>query len=376
MFDLDNARKFMQEEGFEALVPFSAENAYYVSGTYMTSHFLFNRLLLPVIPLDGDPALVTQVNEAVQTRAESWIKDVRTYYSEFERGVMGVLVDLLKEMGLENGRIGIDREHISAPHYQELCERLPGAKFDEFKKIFEKMRMIKSPDEIEILRNAARATEKSILAAFEIARVGDTELSIAKNMTINLVGQGALLTCAPKYFMAFGSGKRSYINHPQPTEKKVRKGEAIRVDLGGMFSGYWSDISGYATVGKPSKLLSKDYEKLIKILDETLEFLKPGARASDVYDCCKKLYEKHELRWDTPEVPQFLVGHGIGLAIHEAPALLPLDNHPLQQNMVLCIEISGPWSQRQALAIEDLVVITKDGVKLLSEIQLEPYVVS
>jgi Xaa-Pro aminopeptidase len=266
-------------------------------------------------------------------------------------------------------------DHIVASHFERLRKGLPQATFKECKHVFEKMRMIKSSNEIEALRDAARATENSILAAFEAAHVGDTELSIAKNIGVNLAKEGSFVSFSPKFFIALGSGDRCYINHPQPTEKRVENGEAIRIDLGPMFNRYWADVSGYAHVGKPDETFRRDYEKLVKIYHNLFDFVRPGLAASEVYEHCKSLFTKHGLLWEDPQAPQFCVGHGIGLEIHEAPTLGPDDCNRLEENMVLSLEICGPWTQRQALAIEDLVLVTNSGAEWLSRIQDEPYLI-
>lgn len=376
MFDLSKAGTLMSHRGLDAIIALSPWDAYYVTGTYNISHYIFldARPLIPVIPIDGEPALIVQAWESIQTKNESWIKDLKTYrmfHSWVLESPIDVLVETLMEKGLEKSRIGIEKRHISASQFNELSTRLPKISFEDCEDIFREMRMIKSDEEIRIMRDVARATEKSTLDAYEAAKPGDTEESIAKNMIQNLIDSGMVdTTLSPAQFLVIGSGERCLINHPAPTQKQIREGEALFVDFGGKFHGYHSDLGGSAVVGNPTTEQETIFTKLVTVVDDTVAAIRPGLKASDVFKATKESYRKQGVPFGEDPTMYQLAGHALGLEIHEEPEFSSTNETILQEGMTFSVEIVFARGSYRFFC-EDLVTVTKNGAKVLTEIQRE-----
>jgi len=349
-------KELMAKEGVDALVALSPENVFYSTGAYiMTQKLIRDRLEIAIFSQKLEPIFIVCGIEESGIKEQTWIKDIRPYV-EFKESPVQFLVDALIEMGLEKGHIGIEKHYWNAYYYTELINALPDATFVECQRIFEDVRMIKDPDEVEILTKASKATRKALEAAFLTAKSGDTELDITKQIKINLMNQGADEIA----FMVLGTGKRSMLVHPIPADITLSPGDIVKADYGGLFSGYYSDLARSVVVEKPSQIQVEVYKKLATIQKKTVNAMKPGIRCCDLFNKCKKLYEENELPLDMPHI-----GHGLGLGLHEDPILSPLNEKKIQKNMVINVEplviVDG-----FCIHLEDLVLITDNGVKILT----------
>jgi len=349
-------KELMVKEGIDALVALSPENVLYSTGAYiMTQKLIRDRLEIAVFPQKQEPIFIVCGIEESGIKEQTWIKDIRSYV-EFKESPVQFLVDALIEMGLEKGHIGIEKHYWNAYYYTELINAMPDATFVECQGIFEDVRVIKDPVEVEILTKASKATRKALEAAFLTAKSGDTELDIAKQIKNNLMNQGA----DEMAFLVLGTGKRSMLVHPMPADIALSPGDIVKADYGGLFSGYYSDLARSVVVEKPSQIQVEVYKKLATIQKKIINAMKPGIRCCDLFNKCKELYEENELPFIMPHI-----GHGLGIGLHEDPMLSPLNEKKLQKNMVINVEplvITDGF----CIHLEDLVLITDNGVKILT----------
>lgn len=352
----DRLRNQMAKEDLDVLVALSPENVLYSSGAnIITQKMIRDRLEISIIPRDGEAAFVVCGIEESLARDESWIEDIRPYI-EFKESPIGFLADVLKEKGLDNKNIGIELHYLSSTFYKELLGYLPNAKLYECKDVFSKVSMIKEPKEIELLAQAAKASRKAVEIGFLMAKPGDTERSLSTEIMMSLMKQGLDWS-----FMVLGTGKRSMLAHPTPAHIPMEVGDIVRVDFGGILSGYQSDLARTAAVGKPTVEQADTFKKMANIQREVIESMEIGVRFCDVYNKCKMLFEKNHLPFTMPHI-----GHGLGVDLHEQPMINPFNENPIQENMVINVEplvIYGGY----AYHIEDLIQTTPKGPKILTE---------
>lgn len=355
----ERLRHLMIQEGMDVLVAISPENVLYSTGAYIiTQKSLRDRLEISIIPRDGDAVFVVCGIEESLARDESWIEDIRPYV-EFKESPIKFLADVLAEKGLDRKKVGIELHYLSSTFNKELIGYLPNTKFHECRGIFDKVRMIKETQEIELLAQAAKASRKAVDAAFLTAKPGDTERHLSTEIMTNIMKQGLDWS-----FMVLGTGQRSVLTHPTPAYIPMEPGDIIRVDFGGILSGYQSDLARTAVIGKPSPVQADTFKKLAHIQKEVIEGMKIGVRFCDVYNKCKELFEKNSLPFTMPHI-----GHGLGVDLHEHPIINPLNEEELQENMILNVEplvIFGGY----AYHIEDLIQITQNGPKILTESEM------
>jgi len=239
-----------------------------------------------------------------------------------------------------------------------LRKHLPNARWEAAEQLFNKLRMIKTPEELEILKNLSRITDSSIKTALENVTAGSTEMDIAAAVTSSILRNGA----DGYKFLIVASGERSQYPNVGPTDRILIEKDLIRLEIFGMLSGYHAGICRTASVGKPTEEAEHIWSNLYECRKIILENIRPGVKAAEVY--LKFLEKFGELALK----PISFVGHGIGLFLHEEPYLGANSDTILESGMVLGIEPLAYVKGRFGLQCKDMIVITQDGCQLLSDV--------
>lgn len=358
----ERCKPFMEQQGLDALVALSPENVLYFAETYLqTQVSIRERLAIAVMPLLSAPAMIACKIEEPTVEEETWIED-RRYFVELQLSPIALLAEVLKEKHLEDKRIGIELNYLMATYYQELVTLLPNAEFVQCSRIFDQVRAIKEMREIKQLSYAGLNTVRAMEAAVRMSRVGESENDLAVRIIKNMYDNG----CQQMEFMCFGSGRRSEMAHCSPSPSvALEDGSVIHIDYGGKFNHYNSDISRGILVGKPNPKHMDIYKRLTDCYIRGIERLNPGVRACDVYLFTKEQFEKMRIPFTMS-----LVGHGLGIGVHELPMLVPSETKTLEEDMMLCYEIRTIVDGYR-YHIEDLIHITKSGHEVLSQPQLD-----
>ena len=351
-------RHNMDAEGLDVLLAISPENFFYIADTLLLSQQIIpTRLCTAVVPRDGQPEVVVCNCEERQTREDSWIADIHTYL-EFHETPMHAVAELLKQRGFGRARIGIEKYFLAAVYAEELAALLPEATLVGSDQVLDAARALKTPAEIEILAEAARRTEKAILASFQAARPGDTEKEMADDLSTRVLNAGATFL-----WITLAVGPNTVINHPPPGSKQLEKGEILRVDVGGVFQGYQSDVASTAVIGAPNEEQRSVYKRLREAQRETIATARPGVRACDLYATCKHALEQRGL-----SITSQAVGHGLGIGLHEFPVLHAGEETEIEPGMVLNIEPAAIDSQGFLYHLEDLFAVTDNEPEILTTV--------
>jgi Xaa-Pro aminopeptidase len=359
-FNLEKARNLMEKLELDCIIATSHDNVYYSSHSEIMTITMLKRLAAVFIPLDREPIFCVHANERVTAEETTWIKDLRVYEGgEWEPlKPIDFVANTLNEMEFKNGNIGVETLDISGTCYDYLRKLLPEANFTDCQSIFDKMRMIKSKEELRHLSKINMATSKAITVAFEMAKPGDTEKEIAKNMITLTLSYGADTVA----FMTMGAGPNIWETHHIPSNYKIQKGDLIHVDYGCFFDGYLSDISRMAVVKKPNKLQLEAYKFAVNVELATKEAMKPGATVIDVHNSVKEYYESHGHSYN-----RAFIGHSIGIGCHEYPFLGPSHGEwVLEKDMFFQVEPSIVIGNAR-VHTEDSFVIESSGSRNVSE---------
>jgi Xaa-Pro aminopeptidase len=359
-FSLGEARKRMEERSLDVIVATSHDNVYYTSHSEIMTISMLKRLAAVFIPLDGDPVFGVHANEEVTARETTWIKDLRVYEGgEWEPlKPMGFVADTLTELGYGRGRIGVETLDLPGACLDHLRGLLPGAELKDCQPVLDTLRAVKSPDEIRHLSRINMATAKAITAAFEMAKPGDTEKMIARDMIGLTLGYGADTVA----FMTMGAGPNIHETHHIPGEYRIREGDLVHVDYGCVFDGYLSDISRVAAVVKPDATQLKAHSFAVEAERAAGDALAPGVKVREVHDAVKEFYESrgHPYR-------RAFIGHGIGIGCHEYPFLGPSHGGwTLEPGMFFQVEPSVVMDHAR-VHTEDSFVVTDTGSENVSE---------
>ena len=354
--NLKGLQAAMAEAGIDILVGASSENFFYLTDTLLLSHEIIpERLCMAVMPREGVPWALVCFCEALQTRQDSWIKEIHTY-QEFQESPMEALARLLEELGWGHSRIGVEKRFLAGRYLEELIALLPEATVLAGDRAFDQARSFKTPQEIEILRAAALETERAIQEAFSRSQPGESEKEVADRISTRLLKAGGTSS-----WIVLAAGTNTAINHPWAGSKTLEPGEIVRVDTGATFNGYRSDVARTAVVGEPSREQRALYGKLREVQLETISQARAGTRACHVYEHFVGACQRSGLG-----VTSQAVGHGLGTGLHEYPILNGREEAELIPGMVLCIEPAVLDSSGFLYHVEDLVLVTEGEPQVLT----------
>lgn len=351
--NIEGLRRAVEESPFDAVVALSPHNFPYVAGCFVGTQTSVPLRLAMAIWCKGDdePILLVCNIETPLVRRESWVKDIREYV-EFKTSPIQALADILREKGLERGKIGVELTHLMACYYLELREWLPHAEIGTSEEVFNRVMAVKTPAEIALLARAADLTLRALLATYASSQEGDVERDLVSKLGANMLACGA----DSPAFLYMGCGPNAGVAHPPPSDYRLKQGDTIKTDCGALFSGYRSDVARTAVVGPPNDEQRRIWEALIKTHTDSIALVRAGNRACDVYNGTKAAAEKHGFPWMMPHQ-----GHSIGIPTHERPILQPFEEWELVPNMCFCVETRVRWASKTGYNVEDLVQVTEKG---------------
>ncbi|MCR4397963.1 MAG: Xaa-Pro peptidase family protein [Firmicutes bacterium] len=356
--DFAHLRAALTAAGLDAAVAVSPENFYYTTGSYLvTQRSLRERLAMAVFPGAGEPAVIVCGIEESFTRQTSRHPDIRTYV-EFAENPVEVLGEVLREKGVSRGRVGIETHYLSWHYALALQRACPDAEFVDCSELFFGLRARKLPHEVERLEFAARSTLAAMQAGMQSLRPGDRERDLAARLKHQLIDSGA----DEVGFLVLGTGPRSSIAHPIPGETPFRSGDAIKIDMGGLYGGYYSDVARTFGFGRPDPRKKDRYRRLAEIHRSVIDLVRVGARFCDLFEFCKGQFARHGLSFHMPHI-----GHGLGVELHERPVVEPTNTGLVEEGMVINIEpIFFDPEDGSGYHIEDLVLVTAQGPRVLT----------
>lgn len=354
---LDKQVAAMAEAGLDGLVAVSPENYAYLTGFVVPSQPVLRwRHAATVVTADGQLGLLSVDMEATTVQSRLPELDVRVW-REFEGDAMEVLADLLRDLGLESARVGVETDYLPARDMDRLEKLLPEVRWEPGQYLFDRMRMIKSPREVEQLRHLSRITDRAIEHALSSVGAGDTEFDLAKALTGELYRLGA----DHHKFLIVATGERSQYPNVGPTDRVLEPGDLIRLEIFGVLGGYHAGVCRTAVVREPPAEARRVFDNLAACREIVLAAIRPGASSADVY--LRYLEKFSELGYG----PIDFVGHGIGLHLHEEPYLSRYGDTTLEEGMVFGVEplLYGPGF---GLQIKDVVAVGTEGADLLSDV--------
>lgn len=353
---LKKLRKAMGDEELDVVLPMSPENIVYIAGVVPPSlRTVRSRLACAVIPAQGSTELIVVALEKGAVEAASRLDRVTTY-REFEQDPVAAFADSLRARGLEGSAVGIETTYLPAASFDLLRKEIPKAKLVPIDDLLAEVRSIKTVEEIETIESIGRAAQEIGEESTRLVSAGATENDLAGFITGKYQELGGRLT-----MLVVGSGTRSALANAAPTDKVLERGDTVRIDVIGTRDNYCSDVARTAVVGQPSAEQESLYRSLKEVHERILSSLRPGVRTD-------KLYAIYRDAMEAADLPYYhFVGHGLGITLHEDPFVRDGLSVALAPNMVLCIEPLALVEGTHGMQIEDEVLITSDGCRLLTE---------
>jgi Xaa-Pro aminopeptidase len=256
--------------------------------------------------------------------------------------------------------VGLDA---ATPTDMQQLEDMVGDNTFDARPAIIKARSVKVPEEIEKMRQAAAITEAGMEKAFARAKAGVTELELSTIISSAMIAGGGI----PR-FVVVTSGERAALADAYASNKKLAKGDLVRVDLGCTVDGYWADMARTAVVGEPDREQQSRYDALLTGELAQLELARAGVTAGELFDIAVKGVRQGAL----PNYQRSHCGHGLGIGAHEFPTLNPANRDvPIEENMVLCVETPYYELGWGGMMVEDIIVIRNDGNESLTKLPRE-----
>lgn len=368
------ARDLAGEAGFAAILVGVGADMRYLAGYPAMP---LERLTMLVIPTDGDWTLVAPRLEATPARscapaAAGILPVVAWEEGDDAHGLVARMVRDANSGSVTAARIAVS-DDLPARHLLRLQDRLAGARFELASPILGRLRIVKDADEIALLTEAAHAADRVVAQIARGRLVGRTEEDVAREVHERLIAEGH----DHAEFAIVGSGPNSASPHHEASDRVIRAGEPIVLDIGGTIGGYHSDITRtlWVTGGDPANGPDERFRHLFGVLHgaqaAATRAVRPGIAPEAVDAAARRPIEAEGYG----DAFFHRTGHGIGLEGHEDPYIIAGNAEPLREGMAFSIEpgiyLVGEYGAR----IEDIVVCGPDGPLALNEAPRELYVV-
>lgn len=377
-------KELMANRGYDALIVYG-DNKVYGSLRYLTDYFPDRAGWISfgpqetqivegaavVIPLKDDPVLM--VDPGLMPTREVCIKNILTggFSAKKGDGLSAKNVADIISGSKTFGKVGIETwDKFPMPLFVELKELLANMAFER-STIIEELRLIKSPFEVEMMRQAALVGDLGHQTVIENLQLGagKTELEIIR------AAEQAMRNADPIYedscssspsLICSGFRIAGALLHLPDHTKRIERGNVVHWDICLRYEGFPIDTSRTRVIGKPTDLQKRAYETVLRMHEAVLEAAKPGIKATRLVELADEIAREAGFElWD-----RFL-GHGLGLDLHERPDM-GIEELELAANMVLAIEPRIAIQGIYLLGNEDMVLVTENGGQPLTQFPKTP----
>lgn len=382
---VDGMQAELRRLGLGCMVVIKPEHVRYLSGFWGYStrpeYASPRRLVALVVPVTGQPTLIVPKIEFNYASRRTWLHDVRYHVEWAPRsnevyGGLDLLDVVLKEKGLVQGRIGLEFGFISTRLFMELRDSFPQFSFEESAAVVEALRIIKSAEEIDVMRISGRMAVSELQAElreiragireYELARYGRDEATrlAAEHMIANEVDSMLLEHPLNDGHQIITSNERLDMVHALASTRMLSEGDVVTLDFCRIpqLYGYRIGFSRNAALRNLDAREQELYDIVNHSYDAALAVLKPGLPAEGPDLVARELLEKEGLAESFPH----RTGRGVGLEGVEGPEIGAGDKTILRPGMVVTVEPSI-YYQGFAVHVEDTYLITQDGFECLTE---------
>jgi len=348
---MNKVREVLKERNLDALFIQKPQNIFYLTG------------------FRGDDSA------AILTKSSLWIITDTRYQAELEdvelpvrvvitgkKSLFEHLLTIVSRVGVKN--IGFEDDFISYARGRNLMKRVNRVKWRAAFGIIESVRLIKDATEIKAIKKAICIAESSLVESIQSIDIkGVTENSLAAILECRMRMNGAH---GPSFPSIVAQGAASAFPHAVPRNRKIGKG-IILIDFGARVEGYCSDLTRVFVSGKISRILKERYRLVFEAQQYAASLIKPGMSAADVDRRVRLFFKNHGVS----QYVMHSLGHGIGLDVHEIPALSLKNDMFFEKDMIFTIEPGLYFEGWGGLRLEDMYRVSETGCVRMSTLPQE-----
>ncbi|WP_148882187.1 Xaa-Pro dipeptidase PepQ [Thermococcus aciditolerans] len=344
---IDRLKEFISENELDGVLITGKENIFYFTGS---SPVLGGYLV--VTPDDAIFIVPELEYEEARETSRIPVEKFKTGKELYER----LSSFKLKKLGIE-GRTSFST-------IQTLREKVGAADFVSVDDVVKELRIIKTPEEIEVIKAACGIADMAMMAALEEISEGKREREIAAKMEYVMKMNGAE---KPAFDTIIASGWRAALPHGLASDKRIEKGDLVVIDEGALYRHYHSDTTRTIVVGSPNEKQKDIYYAVLEAQRKGVEAARPGMTAKELDTLVRDVIKEYGYG------DYFIhsTGHGVGLQIHEWPRVSQQDDTELKPGMVITIEPGIYLPKFGGVRIEDTILITENGAERLTKTERE-----
>jgi Xaa-Pro dipeptidase len=347
------AAELMTTQGIDALFVMKPTNLAYLTGDGRPC-------ALGLLTMSGRFVVAVPECDLPSVRALSHATEIRSFRSEEE--MFHGFRDVLAELGLSEATIGLEKNFFDAALHEVFIEHILGqATVVSATPVMSRLRMLKDPDEIALMREAARVADVGMDAAVRAAREGVIEIMVAGEAEFAMRKAGAEGWATPVYV---ASGRRSGMAHGPASSKAINSGDVVQVHVAPIVAGYSVDLCRTVFVGDVPGEASEALDVYVAAQEAGIAAAAPGAPLMGIDTAMANLLAERGYR-DTFLRPVF---HGVGMEHEEAPipgghAVIHGEEKVdhVEAGMMLAIGNCGIYREQFGVRAEDTVWVSPDG---------------
>ncbi|MGH3924836.1 MAG: aminopeptidase P family protein, partial [Pseudonocardiaceae bacterium] len=321
---------------------------------YLTGFTGSNGALL--VHTEGEERTVFCTDGRYRTQSAREVPDLRLV---IERASALRLVKEVTEAGI--GRLGFESHVVTVDRHGALVEITGADRLIAVSRPVERLRLVKDEHEVAALRAACAAADAALagLIAEGGLRPGRTEREVARDLEARMVEAGA---SGPSFESIVATGPNSAVPHHRPADAELACGDLVKMDFGALIEGYHSDMTRTVVLGAPAEWQRELYDLVAAAQAAGRAALRAGAEVREVDSAARDVIA------GAGHGEDFLhgLGHGVGLQIHEAPALSQLGVGTLAAGMTVTVEPGVYLADRGGVRIEDTLVVADGEPELLT----------
>jgi Xaa-Pro aminopeptidase len=371
-FDTARLDRLMDEAGIDVLLVTSKHNVQYLLGGHRAFFFEsmdamgLSRYLPVFVYAKGAPqqaGFFGHRMEGFQNEVKPfWVSEINTK-SSGSVDVIERAVDYVRRLLPKVKRIGAELSFLPADSAVTLRKAFPDSEIKDALFVLERLRALKSPDELEMLRIASDAVIDSMIEVFKNHGAGSTKVELTEALRREETLRGLTFDYC---LIAAGSN----LNRA-PSDQRWEKGDVLSLDSGGNYHGYIGDVARMGVVGEPDAELVDLLAEVEAIEQASMKPIRAGALGKEIYAAANAVLHKSKVHNHT-----HFLAHGMGLVSHEAPRLtnsgpVPYDaydaDRPLETGMVISVETTLQHPSRGFIKLEDTVVVTPTSFEVYGD---------
>lgn len=280
---------------------------------------------------------------------------------QHKNGLFEKVAELIEQAQVKT--LGFEKYHVTFDTYETMQEAFD-AELKPIGRFIESFREVKDAEELATIRKAVEIAEKGFEHILDYIEAGMTEIEVANELDFYMRSLGA---SGVSFETIVASGERSAMPHGVASDKKIEQGDMITIDFGCYYNGYVSDMTRTIALGDPGEELKKIHQIVLEANLKVDEAICAGMTGAEL----DKIARDYIAENGYGDNFGHSLGHGIGLEIHEGPALHQKNDEPLKVGNVVTNEPGIYVSGLGGVRIEDDIIITEDGHETINRTSKE-----